>query len=80
MRHDGLNNPSQARESDGGVVLHEAGFSSESLAALEARGHDLQPATHPVLHFMGGYQCIRRTAAGWEAASEPRFDGCALGY
>ncbi len=80
MRHDGLNNPSQARESDGGVVLHEAGFSSELLAALEARGHDLQPATHPVLHFMGGYQCIRRTAAGWEAASEPRFDGCALGY
>ena len=80
MRHDGLNSPSQARESDGGIVLHEPGFAPELLAALEARGHILQPFSHPVLHFMGGYQCIQRTTDGWLAASEPRFDGCALGY
>jgi gamma-glutamyltranspeptidase/glutathione hydrolase len=80
MRHDGLNSPSQARESDRGIVLHEPGFAPELLAALEARGHILQPFSHPVLHFMGGYQCIQRTTDGWLAASEPRFDGCALGY
>ena len=80
MRHDGLNSPSQARESDGGIVLHEAGFPPQLLAALEARGHELQPVSHAVLHFMGGYQCIQRTADGWLAASEPRFDGAALGY
>ena len=80
MRHDGLNSPSQARESDGGVVLYEPGFPPALLDALTARGHELRPYTHPVLHFMGGYQCIQRTADGWLAASEPRFDGCALGY
>ncbi len=80
MRHDGLNAPSLARESDGGVVLFEPGFAPDLLAALAARGHELRPYTHPVLHFMGGYQCIQRSAEGWLAASEPRFDGCALGY
>ena len=80
MRHDGLNAPSVARESDGGVVLFEPGFAPELLAALTARGHELRPYSHPVLHFMGGYQCIQRTANGWLAASEPRFDGCALGF
>ncbi|MBK6658368.1 MAG: gamma-glutamyltransferase family protein [Proteobacteria bacterium] len=80
MRHDGLNSPSQARESDGGVVFVEDGFAPALLAALEARGHELKPASHAVTHFMGGYQCIRRTSTGWQAASEPRFDGCALGY
>ena len=80
MRHDGLNAPNLARESDGGVVLYEPGFAPELLAALTARGHELRPVSHPVLHFMGGYQCIQRSAEGWLAASEPRFDGCALGY
>ena len=80
MRHDGLNAPSVARESDGGVVLFEPGFAPELLAALTARGHELRPYSHPVLHFMGGYQCIQRTASGWLAASEPRFDGNALAY
>ena len=80
MRHDGLNNPAVAMESDGGVVLHEPGFAPALLAALEARGHRLQEASHPVLHFMGGYQCIQRDGDGYLAASEPRFDGCALGY
>ena len=80
MRHDGLNAPSLARESAGGVVLYEPGFTPELLAALAARGHEMRPFSHPVQHFMGGYQCIRRSGDGWLAASEPRFDGCALGY
>ena len=80
MRHDGLNAPSLARDADGGVVLYEAGFAPALLAALAARGHELRPSSHPVLHFMGGYQCIQRTAGGWLAASEPRFDGVARGY
>ena len=80
MRHDGQNSPSLAAESDGGVVFHETGYPPALLADLAARGHVLRPATHPALHFMGGYQCILRGAEGWYAASEPRFDGCALGY
>ena len=80
MRHDGLNAPSLARVSDGGVVLFEPGFAPDLLAALTARGHELRPYSHPVQHFMGGYQGIQRCTDGWLAASEPRFDGCALGY
>ena len=80
MRHDGLNAPSLARVSDGGVVLFEPGFAPDLLAALTARGHELRLYSHPVQHFMGGYQCIQRCTDGWLAASEPRFDGYALGY
>lgn len=79
MRHDSLNAPNLARASDGGVLLHETGFTPELLAALAARGHRLEAASHPVLHFMGGYQALRRVADGWEAASETRFDGAAVG-
>ena len=80
LRHDGNNHPHLAAVADAGVVVYEAGCSADLLAALRARGHTLERASHPVLHFMGGYQCVRRTATGYVAASEPRFDGCALGY
>lgn len=79
LRHDGLNAPSFNCVSDGGVVRYEAGIDAACVAELERRGHDLQPCTEPVLHFMGGYECVRREADGWTGASEPRFDGCALG-
>ena len=80
LRHDGTNHPHAPSVADTGVVLYEAGCPESLLAALRARGHVLQEATHPVLHFMGGYQCVRRAGAGYVAASEPRFDGCALAY
>lgn len=80
LRHDGRNHPHLAQPADSGIVWFENGFDPAVLSALAARGHDVREASHPVLHFMGGYQCIRREASGWSGASEPRFDGCASGY
>ena len=78
MRHDSINNPNHTRPPDAGVVWHEDGFDASMLATLRSRGHDIRPAEHPVAHFMGGYQCVRRETGGYSAASEPRFDGCAI--
>jgi gamma-glutamyltranspeptidase/glutathione hydrolase len=80
LRHDGLNGPNVSRTSDAGVVWYEAGHDNEMIASLRQRGHDLRPAVHPIQHFMGGYQCVRREAQGWSAASESRLDGGATGY
>ncbi len=80
LRHDGVNAPSRTREPDAGVVWHEAACDLALVAALAARGHDIRAAHHPVLHFMGGYQCVQRCEDGWLGASESRFDGCAAGY
>lgn len=79
VRHDGLNHPNLSADADAGIVWHEAGCDAGLIETLRARGHDVRPATHPVQHFMGGYQCIRRDVSGWLGASERRFDGCAAG-
>jgi gamma-glutamyltranspeptidase/glutathione hydrolase len=60
------------------VVEAEATLPAASRAGLEARGHRLIPADHPI----GGAQAIW---IDWErgvllGASEPRKDGLALGY
>ncbi|MGR8921950.1 MAG: gamma-glutamyltransferase family protein, partial [Gammaproteobacteria bacterium] len=79
LRHDGANAPNLAAAPDAGRVLFEQGIGAEVVAGLEARGHALSRATDVVDHFMGGYQCVRRAGDGYLGASEPRFDGCALG-
>ncbi|MEM8576658.1 MAG: gamma-glutamyltransferase family protein [Pseudomonadota bacterium] len=63
--------------SDAGVLKVERGYSEAVRADLAARGHDVQvPATA-----LGGAQAIRIRADGvLEGASDPRKDGCALGY
>lgn len=80
MRHDGNNHPNITRVAEAGVVWHEAGIAGTVIDELRRRGHDMRVLEHPVLQFMGGYQCIQRVDGGYVAASEPRFDGCALGY
>lgn len=80
MRHDGINHPNLTRAADGGVTWYEPGIADAVIAELRARGHDMRLQAHPVQQFMGGYQCIQRRDGGYVAASEPRFDGCALGY
>ena len=80
LRHDGKNAPNRSDVSDKGVVWYEPGFSTFIIDELESRGHDVRPATHPVAHFMGGYQCVQKDSEGWSGASESRFDGCAAGY
>ncbi len=63
--------------SDAGAMKVERGYSDEVRAALYAMGHDVQiPDTA-----IGGAQAIRIDASGYlEGASDPRKDGCALGY
>ena len=79
MRHDTLNGPYVAQVSDAGTVYPEAAFSPALIDALRSRGHPIGEANDPVALFMGGYQCVRREKDGFSGASEPRFDGCALG-
>lgn len=79
IRHDGLNAPNRPQRSDAGVVWHEPEVDPACVTELRRRGHDVRVCTEPVLHFMGGYECVRREADGYSGASEPRFDGCALG-
>jgi gamma-glutamyltranspeptidase / glutathione hydrolase len=47
--------------------------------ALEAKGHRLLPDS-AVIGAFGGAQAIRKLSRGWEAASDPRKDGEAVGY
>jgi gamma-glutamyltranspeptidase/glutathione hydrolase len=55
----------------------ERGYSDTVRADLTARGHKVVPAEVP----LGGSQAIKLHADGFlEGASDPRKDGCALGY
>ncbi|NEU14378.1 gamma-glutamyltransferase family protein [Methylobacterium sp. BTF04] len=62
----------------GGGVELESGFSPEVVAGLAARGHATIPAPLPI----GGGQIIwiDRATGLLAAGSDPRKDGCALGY
>jgi len=63
--------------SDAGVLLVERGYSDAVRATLSDMGHNVQvPETA-----IGGAQAIRIREDGvLEGASDPRKDGCALGY
>ena len=63
--------------SDNGVMKVERGYSDAVRAALAEMGHDVRVPDEPI----GGAQAIRIDAGGHlEGASDPRKDGCALGY
>ena len=60
-------------------AVAEAHAPPELLAALRARGHRIE--TEPAPSGFGRGQIIVRTEAGaYAAGSEPRADGCAVGY
>lgn len=60
-----------------GEIEIEPSHSPETIAALQARGHKVKVAPEPI----GGGQIIVRDERGaLLAASDPRKDGCALGY
>ncbi len=62
-----------------GKVLHlEAGFDAACAARLAEWGHAIAPGGAPGL--FGGGQVIERLPIGYAAGSDPRKDGCALGF
>jgi gamma-glutamyltranspeptidase/glutathione hydrolase len=62
---------------EAGEVKIERGYSDEVHRALEAKGHRLVVPATPI----GGAQAIRIRPDGvLEGGSDPRKDGCALGY
>lgn len=78
VRHLGSASPTGVPANGGGTVTVESGVPREVRDALEAKGHDVTLAHDG----FGGYQGIW---IDWEhgtlhGASEPRKDGCAIGY
>ncbi|MEM9795897.1 MAG: gamma-glutamyltransferase family protein [Pseudomonadota bacterium] len=62
---------------EGGVLKVERGYSDAVRAELYALGHRVEVPETPI----GGAQAIRIDESGYlEGASDPRKDGCALGY
>ncbi|MGB7316369.1 MAG: gamma-glutamyltransferase family protein [Planktotalea sp.] len=62
---------------DGGILKVEKGYSDAVRAELAEMGHSVQIPNGPI----GGAQSIRITPEGvLIGASDPRKDGCALGY
>jgi gamma-glutamyltranspeptidase/glutathione hydrolase len=63
--------------SDAGVMKVETGYSDAVRAELYSMGHNVVIPHGPI----GGAQAIRMDESGYlEGASDPRKDGCALGY
>ena len=78
FRHDGSSTPLGRHMNDGGVVRLESGFPETVLDELRTKGHRVETDSEG----FGGYQGIwidssTKTLYG---GSEPRKDGCALGY
>jgi len=78
LRIEGHSEATGERMKDGGTLFLEAGFSTETLRDLAARGHRLSFSRDGY----GGYQAIRwdRVNRVWVGASESRKDGQAAGY
>ncbi len=66
----------------GGVVSLEEGFSFTELSALAQRGHHIVPISGQSRILFGGGQIILRDASNGVliGGSEPRKDGCAVGF
>jgi gamma-glutamyltranspeptidase/glutathione hydrolase len=80
-RHVGSSEPTGPTARDGGTVYLESGFGPEVRRALEAKGHQVAPAGAGGGGF-GGYQAIRIDLERGVliGGSDPRKDGCAIGY
>jgi len=69
-------------EDPGGKVLLERGFSFDEMAALSHKGHHVTPISGLGRIIFGGGQVIQRDPKSGvlTAGSDPRKDGCAMGY
>jgi gamma-glutamyltranspeptidase/glutathione hydrolase len=77
--HTGSSDPDGSVMKDGGTLNLEDGLPQAVLDELERRGHRLGKT---VVAAYGGYQAIWRDPATghYAGATEPRKDGCAMGY
>jgi gamma-glutamyltranspeptidase/glutathione hydrolase len=66
----------------GGEVYLEKGFSFDEMAALRMKGHKVSPISGRQRALFGGGQILKRDPESGviTAGSDPRKDGCALGY
>jgi len=66
----------------GGEVYLEKGFSFDDMAALRRKGHRLSPISGRGRAIFGGGQIIQRNLESGVliAGSDPRKDGCAMGW
>jgi gamma-glutamyltranspeptidase/glutathione hydrolase len=78
FNHLGSSEPTGQRAPDGGRVALESGIGPDVRRALESKGHRLVN----VRGGFGGYQAIRIDAdrGVLNGGSDPRKDGCAMGY
>jgi gamma-glutamyltranspeptidase/glutathione hydrolase len=69
-------------EESGGEVLLERGFKFEEMTALARKGHHITPISGiERLVFGGGQVILRDPDSGiLIGGSDPRKDGCAMGY
>ncbi len=80
FRHSGSSEPTGQRAVDGGTVAVETGIGPEARAALEVKGHKVMVEERG--GGFGGYQAIRLDLGRGVliGGSDPRKDGCAIGY
>ena len=66
----------------GGEVFLEEGFDAETMAALQKKGHKITLQGGRQRAQFGGGQVIQRDPASGVliAGSDPRKDGCAMGF
>ena len=78
VAHWGSSAPEGGKMTDGGTVVLEPGIPEEVGRALAERGHNVSDKRS----VNGGYQGIWREEEPlrYFGGSDPRFDGCALGY
>jgi gamma-glutamyltranspeptidase/glutathione hydrolase len=78
FRHFGSSEPTGKPAKGGGSVALESGITEEARRRLEAKGHHLAKAPGS----FGGYQAIRIDLERGVliGGSDPRKDGCAMGY
>ncbi len=82
LRHAGGAQPNGLVEAGVGTVFVEPEMPAQIAEGLRARGHHVVEITDPIGNFVGGYQGILcdPVAGLYRGGSEPRFDGCAMGF